>query len=146
MSNNNDERAWAMSLPSPYPNHGQQAMLTGDRFSFDANQVYRMPADNWEVIKDDPVKVAELVQKYITDHYRLQVPRIITLERYYNGDNDIHYWASHKAPTGRTTVSRVVYRATSLTFASATSSATPSSLGTTIRMLMTLKKLLSRTC
>ncbi|WP_125575954.1 phage portal protein [Levilactobacillus angrenensis] len=98
MSNNNDPRAWAMSLPSPYPTHGKQAMLTGDRFDFDANQVYRMPADNWEAIKDDPAKVAELVQKYITDHYRLQVPRIITLERYYNGDNDIHYWASHKAP------------------------------------------------
>ena len=98
MENTNDKMAFANSLPSPYPAHGKVAMLDGSRFNFDANKVYRMPVDEWKSIKDDQAEIGKLVQYFITQHYTYQVPRIITLERYYSGDNDIHYWASDKAP------------------------------------------------
>ncbi len=97
MENTNDKMAFANSLPSPYPKHGKLSMLSGTRFSFDANKVYRMPSSEWESIKDNQTSVGKLVQYFITQHYSYQLPRIITLERYYSGDNDIHYWNSEKA-------------------------------------------------
>lgn len=70
----------------------------GDRYLFDANQVYRIPQAYWEGIKDKPDKddFLQLVQWYVNDHFNNQLPRILELERYYAGDNNIHYWMSRK--------------------------------------------------
>lgn len=70
----------------------------GDRYLFDANQVYRIPQEFWDGIKDKPDNqdFLDLVQWYVNDHWNKQLPRILELERYYAGDNNIHYWLSHK--------------------------------------------------
>lgn len=73
-------------------------MLNGPRFDFRANQEYRMDAKDWESVADDPEAMMKTVQWFMADHYKYQVPRILTLERYYNGDNDILFWQSNKAP------------------------------------------------
>lgn len=81
----------------PYPNQRTVHMLSGRRFSLDSNKQFKMPVDLFDVIKDDPVKLGELATKFIETHQSLQVPRLLTLYRYYIGDNDIHYWDSEKA-------------------------------------------------
>lgn len=73
-------------------------MLNGPRFDFRANQQYRFDAHEWNRVKTDPKAMIDIVQWFIQDHYKYQVPRLLTLERYYNGDNDILYWMSEKAP------------------------------------------------
>ena len=72
-------------------------MLDGPRFDFRANQQYRIDASEWAKVADNPQAMIKMVQWLIDDHYTYQVPRILTLERYYNGDNDIIYWKSKKA-------------------------------------------------
>lgn len=93
----NDLQAHDMSLPDPYVKKSSVSMLDGSRFPFVANQVYRMPSDKWQAIKDNPEAVKPIIQWFVKDHYVNQLPRILTLERYYQGDNDIHYWNSEKA-------------------------------------------------
>jgi len=94
MAETADLQAHAMSLPYPQPNSVR--MLGGARFQFDSNQDYRMPADQWATKKNNPELIKPLLSWFINDHYTMQVPRLLTLERYYTGDNDIHYWRNHK--------------------------------------------------
>jgi len=69
-------------------------MLNGRRWVgglLKANKQYTMPADDWNEIKSDPEKIKEVLQYFITQHYQYQLPRILELERYYKGENDIHF-------------------------------------------------------
>ncbi|TLQ05471.1 phage portal protein [Pediococcus stilesii] len=70
-------------------------MLSGPRFSPDANAEFLMPKELFN--QDNPVSVGKYVSKFIQRHYDEQVPRLTTLERYYQGYNDILYWNSKKA-------------------------------------------------
>lgn len=82
---------------SPYVTPNSVGMLSGTRFNQNANIQYRMPTDIFDQIKEDPVRLGNVAQNFIQRHYEEQLPRLVTLERYYNGDNDIHYWASNKS-------------------------------------------------
>lgn len=82
----------------PYPHQHTIRMLSGRRFSLDANKQYKMPKELFEVVKDDPNKLGEIASDFIRQHQTNQVPRLMTLYRYYIGDNDIHYWANDKSP------------------------------------------------
>ncbi len=70
----------------------------GSRFGFDANQDYQMPADEWNAIKANPDAIKPILSWFVNDHYTNQLPRLLTLERYYQAENDIHFWRSDKAP------------------------------------------------
>ncbi|VDG18775.1 phage portal protein [Lactobacillus brevis] [Lactiplantibacillus mudanjiangensis] len=95
MAETNDFQAHSISLP--WAQHNSLLMLSGDRFPFNANQDYQMPAEKWEAIKNNSQEITKVLQWFIKDHYSYQLPRILALERYYQGDNDIHYWQSDKA-------------------------------------------------
>ncbi|VDG32873.1 phage portal protein [Lactobacillus brevis] [Lactiplantibacillus mudanjiangensis] len=95
MAETNDFQAHSISLP--WAQHNSLLMLSGDRFPFNANQDYQMPAEKWEASKNNSQEIAKVLQWFIKDHYSYQLPRILALERYYQGDNDIHYWRSDKA-------------------------------------------------
>lgn len=82
----------------PYPNKYSVPMLTGRRFSLDSNKQYKMPKELFDVVKPDPDKLGKVASDFIRQHQQFQVPRLMTLYRYYIGDNDIHYWASDKSP------------------------------------------------
>ena len=61
-------------------------MLNGKRWVgglLKANKQYTMPADDWNEIKNDPEKIKEVLQYFVTQHYQYQLPRILELERYY---------------------------------------------------------------
>lgn len=107
MAATNDRQAHDSSLPSPYPELNSRALLNGDRphFDFESNQIYRMPAEEWAKTLFSLDDLTELVHNYVYDFYTKQVPRIVTLQRYYNGDNDIHYWNSTK--TNKTADNRI---------------------------------------
>lgn len=74
----------------------------GDRYPFEANQTYALPRSQWETVYDKSEiasdQLVELIQWYVSDHYTKQLPRILELERYYAGDENIHYWQSGKGP------------------------------------------------
>jgi len=86
--------AHALSISYPKPNSIK--MLNGARFPFDSNQIYRMPSEKWKKVKRNPTAIQDILQWFIKDHYTTQLPRILTLERYYQGDNDIKFWKSDK--------------------------------------------------
>ncbi|WP_100215909.1 phage portal protein [Loigolactobacillus coryniformis] len=96
MAETEDKQAHLNSLPG-YPNYNSIDMLSGDRFYFDSNVVFKMPADVFQGVATNPAALAKYVTDFINQHYNYQLRRLITLERYYIGDNDIHYWSSHKA-------------------------------------------------
>lgn len=56
-----------------------------------------MDADEWSAALKDQAQMTKVVQWFMQDHYKYQVPRLLTLERYYNGDNDILFWDANKA-------------------------------------------------
>lgn len=84
----------------PYPDQRTIHMLSGRRFSLESNKQYKMPQEIFDALKNDPVKLGEVATQFIEKHQALQVPRLLTLYRYYIGDNDIHYWDSEK-PSSR---------------------------------------------
>ncbi len=97
MAETNDPQAHGMSLP--WPDRKSIYMLRGgSRFGFDANQYYQMPADEWNAIKANPDAIKPILSWFVNDHYTNQLPRLLTLERYYQAENDIHFWRSDKAP------------------------------------------------
>lgn len=83
----------------PYPKPNSVNMLNGDRFKFGANQQYRAPKNVWESVKSNPTAMQPIIQWFVEDHYTNQLPRILTLERYYQGANDIKFWHSDKPNT-----------------------------------------------
>lgn len=64
----------------------------GQRFDQESNKVYRIPSDMF-----DEKNIADEVNRFLQHHYNHQLTRITTLQRYYEGDNDIHYWKSDKS-------------------------------------------------
>jgi SPP1 family phage portal protein len=74
-------------------------MLSGSgRFGFDSNAVFKMPADVFKTVRKDDAEFSKCIANFLTQHYNRQIARIVELERYYVGDNNIHYWLSHKSP------------------------------------------------
>ncbi|WP_282804034.1 phage portal protein [Secundilactobacillus kimchicus] len=70
----------------------------GDRYLFEANQTFRIPTEAWDVLKDKPKDkdFLQLTQWYVNRHFNFQLPRILELQRYYQGDNNVHYWITNK--------------------------------------------------
>ena len=77
--------------------------MNGKRWNRESNQTYVMPVDAFHQAFDnhDPEKIAEAVAKFVERHSTIDAPRIAKLERYYLGDNDIHYWHNHKREMNR---------------------------------------------
>lgn len=78
-------------------------MLNGHRFDDDSNKSYTMPADIFHANFDngDTGLIAQVVKKFLAHHYQYEAPRIAELQRYYLGDNDIHYWRNDKKSLNR---------------------------------------------
>ena len=104
MAETNDRNAHGRSIR---PMWNSITMLNGrrygGRYSFEANQTYAIPRSRWEAACEGSGdmasdKMVELIQWYVNDHYNYQLPRILELERYYAGDENIHYWDSGKGP------------------------------------------------
>ncbi|TPR23102.1 phage portal protein [Apilactobacillus micheneri] len=81
-------------------------MLNGQRYpnvrnNFDNNQPFLYPENLWDIISnelpDNDGDLVDLAQKFVHKHFYNQVPRILQLERYYQADNNIHYWKSDKS-------------------------------------------------
>lgn len=80
-----------------YPKNADVKMLNGPRFDQDANRVFKMNADKFEPIKNDPNALGVVVSRFINRHFTHQLKRILTMQRYYIGVNDIKFWQSGKA-------------------------------------------------
>lgn len=80
-----------------------QSILNGKRWNTQVNQTYVMPDDVFHKAFDnhDPSGIATVVQKFVERHSTQDAPRIAKLQRYYLGDNDIHYWINNKKQMGR---------------------------------------------
>lgn len=80
-----------------------QSILNGKRWDRQSNQTYVMPVDDFHQAFDngDTEKIAKVVAKFVERHATIDAPRIAKLERYYLGDNDIHYWHNHKKQMNR---------------------------------------------
>lgn len=98
MATTDDQEAYYSSLPDAVRRNSVN-MLSGRRFALTARQEYRYPQALFDQVKNDPAALGKVATTFISDHYQNQVPRIMTLERYYEGDNDIHYWNSQKKPS-----------------------------------------------
>ena len=69
-------------------------MLNGNRWVgglVKANKQYMIPESKWNDIKNDPKEIIPVLKYFLTQHYQYQLPRILELERYYKGENDIHF-------------------------------------------------------
>ena len=80
------------------PDLYNRSILNGKRWNQQANQTYVMPANEFHTNFDshNPAMVANVVQKFVERHSTIDAPRIAKLQRYYLGDNDIHYWHNNK--------------------------------------------------
>lgn len=100
MAETNDRNAHYRSIdirPNSLP------MLNGQRYAlnFLRNQQYQITEEYWQTVQTDlsnknTSSLVDLAKWYVNDHYVYQVPRILSLERYYLGDSNIHYWKSNK--------------------------------------------------
>ncbi|WP_076657796.1 phage portal protein [Lactiplantibacillus plantarum] len=94
----NDVNAPANMTPwAFYPKNAGVKMLNGPRFDQDANRVFKMNADKFASIKNDPNALGVVVSRFINRHFTHQLKRILTMQRYYIGVNDIKFWQSGKA-------------------------------------------------
>lgn len=75
-----------------------QSILNGKHWDQQANQTYVMPVADFHTAFDskNAQLIAPIVAKFVERHSTIDAPRIAKLERYYLGDNDIHYWHNHK--------------------------------------------------
>ena len=75
-----------------------RSLLNGKRWAPEANKEYVMPRSefNTEFQSNDLKAMAQVVAYFVARHYMIDSPRITKLQRYYLGDNDIHYWANDK--------------------------------------------------
>lgn len=85
------------------PDLYNRSILNGKRWNTQANQTYVMPANEFHTNFDshNPAMVANVVQKFVERHSTIDAPRIAKLQRYYLGDNDIHYWHNNKKMMNR---------------------------------------------
>lgn len=91
-STSDDLQAYYASVPFGLHKDSIRMLRGGERFDHEANKVYRIPTDMF-----DENAIAKLVGRFLKHHYNHQLGRITTLQRYYEGDNDIHYWKSDKS-------------------------------------------------
>ena len=75
-----------------------RSLLNGKRWAPEANKEYVMPRDEFEIAfgSNDLRAMAQVVAYFVARHYMIDSPRITKLQRYYLGDNDIHYWTNDK--------------------------------------------------
>lgn len=80
-----------------------RSILNGKRWDTQANQTYVMPANEFHINFDNhnTALIANVVQKFVERHSTIDAPRIAKLQRYYLGDNDIHYWRNDKRMKNR---------------------------------------------
>lgn len=80
-----------------------RSILSGKRWNERANQTYVMPENEFHVNFDNHNTdlIANVVQKFVERHSTIDAPRIAKLQRYYLGDNDIHYWRNNKRKLNR---------------------------------------------
>ncbi len=85
------------------PDLYSRSILNGKRWDPLANQSYVMPVDEFHKNFDsgNTNLIATVVQKFVEKHSTIDAPRIAKLERYYLGDNDIHYWKNNKRMMNR---------------------------------------------
>lgn len=85
------------------PDLYNRSILNGKRWNTQANQTYVMPTNEFHTNFDshNPDMVANVVQKFVERHSTIDAPRIAKLQRYYLGDNDIHYWHNNKKMMNR---------------------------------------------
>lgn len=91
-STSDDLQAYYASVPFGLHKDSIRMLRGGQRFDHEANKVYRIPTDQF-----DETNISKQVNLFLTHHYNHQLQRITTLQRYYEGDNDIHYWKSDKS-------------------------------------------------
>lgn len=80
-----------------------RSILSGQRWSNQVNQSYVMPADVFHANfdHDNIAMITDIVKKFVEKHSTIDAPRIAKLQRYYLGDNDIHYWRNDKKAMNR---------------------------------------------
>ncbi len=85
------------------PDLYSRSILSGKRWNTQANQTYVIPANEFHANFDshNPALIANVVQKFVERHSTIDAPRIAKLQRYYLGDNDIHYWQNDKRRMNR---------------------------------------------
>ncbi|MCF6419814.1 phage portal protein [Furfurilactobacillus milii] len=94
----NDTNAPSTMHPwSFYPGERDVKMLNGPRFDQDANRTFKIDANKFAQVKDDPDALGDVVSRFINRHYTHQLKRILAMQRYYIGANDIKFWNSGKA-------------------------------------------------
>ena len=91
-STSDDLQAYYASVPYGLSKDSIRMLRGGQRFDQESNKVYRIPSDMF-----DEKNIADEVNRFLQHHYNHQLTRITTLQRYYEGDNDIHYWKSDKS-------------------------------------------------
>jgi SPP1 family phage portal protein len=92
-TNSDDKQSYYASVPYGVNKSGIRMLHGGLRFDIEANKNYRVPASEYA----DGDNLTKLVELFLEHHYTREVPRITTLQRYYEGDNDIHYWRADKS-------------------------------------------------
>lgn len=92
VNTSDDSQAYYASVPYGLQKDSIRMLRGGTRFDREANKVYRIPTTQY-----DEANLTDYVHMFLEHHYNHQVARISTLQRYYEGDNDIHYWKSDKS-------------------------------------------------
>lgn len=92
VNTSDDSQAYYASVPYGLQKDSIRMLRGGTRFDREANKVYRIPTAQYN--EDN---LTDYVHMFLEHHYNHQVARISTLQRYYEGDNDIHYWKSDKS-------------------------------------------------
>lgn len=86
----------------PYAEGQSINMLNGNRWGVSirtANKTYMMPQSIWDGVKSDEGAMLPYLKYFINEHYNNQLPRILELERYYKGQNDIYFANTNKSST-----------------------------------------------
>lgn len=91
INTSDDSTAYYASVPYGLKKDSIRMLQGGTRFDREANKVYRIPTAQY-----DESDLTDYVQTFLKHHYNHQLTRISTLQRYYEGDSDIHYWKSDK--------------------------------------------------
>lgn len=75
-----------------------RSLLNGKRWNPEANKEYVMPKAEFDATfgQNDLEAIKPIVAYFVGRHYMIDQPRITKLQRYYLGDNDIHYWVNNK--------------------------------------------------
>lgn len=94
MANNtsDDLQAYYASVPYGLTKDSIRMLRGGKRFDKESNKIYRIPTGMF-----DESNLSKYVHRFLEHHYNHQLQRITTLQRYYEGDGDIHYWKSDKS-------------------------------------------------